>query len=107
MSRGTCPACITRIGAFQAAFKGRKKPFACEGCGALIQKTNSETVLAVGAFTSFWIAQQRIDNFWVLAAIFLLLCVSIILKSKYRSQIELVEEGQSDAAQNPSISSRN
>ena len=104
---GKCPSCQTRISALQAGFKGTRRPFECAGCGQQIQKVNSEALLAFGAFTSLWFIKQRTESFWVVAIAFILICVSIIMKSRYRSQIALVDIDQSDASQNESMSEQN
>ncbi|WP_298335160.1 hypothetical protein [uncultured Erythrobacter sp.] len=103
MSDGKCPKCGTRITAFQAGFKGRKKPFECRGCGQKIQKANSELWLAMGAFAAFWGIKSQTDDIAVLAAVFFAMCAVIVLKSMYRAQIELADavEGM---AQEPSSS---
>ena len=86
---------------------GTRKPFECAGCGKQIQKVNSEALLALGAFTSLWFIRQRTESLWVVALAFVLICLAIIMKSRYRSRIALVDTGQSDASQNDSMSERN
>lgn len=105
--KGTCPACGARITDFQAAFKGKEKSFDCHNCGSLIKKTNSETVLALGAITTYWFFSRRVDDWLIKVIVFLILCAVIIWRSKYSARIALVVDRHNDASQNESMSERN
>jgi hypothetical protein len=92
LRRGRCPQCGTRISALQAAMFGTRKPFECRGCGRNIQKASSEAGLAAMAFVTFWVAKSQTDSWIVSGAIFVSLCVAIVLKSQHRTMIELRSE---------------
>jgi hypothetical protein len=71
---------------------GTKKPFECRGCGSRIQKASSEAGLAAMAFVTFWVAKSQTDSWLVSGAIFVGLCIAIVLKSQHRTMIELHSE---------------
>jgi hypothetical protein len=90
--RGRCPQCGTKISALQAGLSGTRKPFECRGCGRIIQKASSEAALVMVALVTFWVAKSQTDSWLESGAIFVGLCIAIVLKSQHRTMIELHSE---------------
>ena len=90
-ARGICPACSTRISWFDAAWRGRNKPFACLGCGASLVKTSVRLWVVMSATFTVLAIKSRTDDWTLVAFAFLAGCIGLVIDARLRTPIALVD----------------